>query len=270
MEYYSWYYEDKRDFKIYAEDPAAVNAVPKNQRHVIFVAGLMRDVGLKTVSFLGVPSVSSVSSIVICWFCTEALGQPVQVINCLAALSKGIHQYGHGISESLPKSPQRNITVGNLKQYQAQGRALWDDIYTVSIGTVFHDRNVRRTLSHPACSQPKADKLLSILGRSHPDMPGHILHSHYSALISPPPPSDIDNKYPWMLGRQQMSILAVTCLRAQGGVEPQVESHIHGLLKAKPTYNGKWFETQAGCIWLLQTIDHAVKALEQIKGTNAI
>lgn len=71
------------------------------------------------------------------------------------------------------------------------------------------------------------------------------------------------------------SVLAVTCLRAQGGVGPQLESHVYGLRKAgvvvgagldEEEQNGKkakadWLTTDEGAEWLLNTLDELAKIM---------
>lgn len=100
--------------------------------------------------------------------------------------------------------------------------------------------------------QPHHEKLLAILGKSHPDLPIHIIQCHYSALLSPFP---ANLARPTDLGRVESSVLAVTCLRALGGVDRQVESHLFGLKKAP---SGEWIASDEGCLWLLRSVDQVV------------
>ncbi len=103
-------------------------------------------------------------------------------------------------------------------------------------------------------SQPHHLKLEHKLGEYCPDLPIHILQCHYAALLSPFEP---EQRRPWDLDRVSSSVLAVTCLRAQDGLERQVESHVFGLKKASSACEGpeKWLTTDDGCMWLLDTID---------------
>jgi hypothetical protein len=110
--------------------------------------------------------------------------------------------------------------------------------------------------------QPHNEKLLSKLHEYHPDLPSHILTCHYSSLLAPVAPTDL---LPTDLDRVETSVLAVACLRALGGVEKQVESHIFGLRKAheRGAKDAKgaeeWITTDEGCVWLLRVVDEVVK-----------
>lgn len=61
----------------------------------------------------------------------------------------------------------------------------------------------------------------------------------------------------------QSSVLAVTCLRALGGVERQVESHLFGLKKA----SGEWITSDEGCLWLLKVVDEVVDVCRGVPRT---
>ena len=121
-----------------------------------------------------------------------------------------------------------------------RGRTLWDDIY-----------------------EPHSKKLLSKLGESHPDLPVHILSSHYSHLLSDPFETQPSGGY--KIGRVLTSVIAMTCLRAQRGVGPQVTSHVFGLKKALlPDGAGKgeqavegqeWLASDEGVRWVLESTD---------------
>lgn len=73
--------------------------------------------------------------------------------------------------------------------------------------------------------------------------------------------------------------MAISCLRAQTGVGPQVTSHVFGLRKAfedgsfgakgeEEVKGGKWLATDEGSLWILQTVDRIVEAIGQGRGTN--
>ncbi|EFX04455.1 hypothetical protein CMQ_1383 [Grosmannia clavigera kw1407] len=118
-------------------------------------------------------------------------------------------------------------------------------------------------------------KLLDKLAESHPDLPVHILNSHYGPLFTDPPhhgDGGLAN-----VGRALTSLVGITCLRAQQGVGPQVLSHVFGLRKAiadgswKPAGTGAdaleqvrgvdWLATDDGSEWILRTVDTIVDAL---------
>jgi hypothetical protein len=54
----------------------------------------------------------------------------------------------------------------------------------------------------------------------------------------------------------------VACLRASGGLGPQLTSHVYGLLKARDSEefdsaseSETWLVTEEGATWVLQTVD---------------
>jgi hypothetical protein len=70
--------------------------------------------------------------------------------------------------------------------------------------------------------------------------------------------------------------MAVSVLRAQSGVGPQVVSHIFGLRKAfedgtaelEPIEGGRWLSTDEGSVWLIEQVDKIVAALGEGQGTS--
>lgn len=130
----------------------------------------------------------------------------------------------------------------------ARGRGLWDSIY-----------------------RPYEDKLFEKLALAHPDLPVYILSSHYSALLSDPPAAQRDTLA--SLGRVHTSMIAISCLRAQTGVGPQVLSHVFGLRKALEdgTYKNdqdgeseeavQYLASDEGGHWILNTVDKIVEAI---------
>lgn len=133
------------------------------------------------------------------------------------------------------------MTPSNLEPVSQQGRSLWDGIYS-----------------------PHHDKLLSKLSDAHPDLPVHILHSHYSHLLSDPM-----TKFPaghHKIGRVLTSVVAIACLRSQQGVAPQLTSHVFGLKKALLEGGGGegekglvvgegWLTGDQGVEWVLDSTD---------------
>jgi len=133
------------------------------------------------------------------------------------------------------------MNTQNLEPIFKSGLALWDGIYS-----------------------PHHVKLLAKLGEAHPDLPVHILHSHYSHLLSDPL-----SKFPeghHKIGRVLTSVVAIACLRAQQGVAPQLTSHVFGLKKALREGGGgegekglvqgeEWLTDDAGVEWVLDSTD---------------
>jgi hypothetical protein len=79
------------------------------------------------------------------------------------------------------------------------------------------------------------------------------------------------------IGRVLTSILAISCLRSQTGVGPQVVSHVFGLRKAfedgsaakeEEVVGGKWLATDEGSLWLLEQVDSVVQAIGEERGST--
>ncbi len=145
----------------------------------------------------------------------------------------------------------RNLTPQTLPTTLNRGNILWESIY------------------HPFSS-----KLTSKLAQSHPDLPVFIIEAEYGALFSDPP-----NPNPNVpnIGRVLMSLLAVSVLRAQTGVGPQVVSHMFGLRKAfedgtaaaeESVEGGEWLAGDEGGMWVLGVVDGIVGAIGEGRGTS--
>lgn len=57
-------------------------------------------------------------------------------------------------------------------------------------------------------------------------------------------------------------MLAVACLRALGGVDRQVESHVFGLKKAR---SDVWIASDEGCQWMLRLVDEVVDVCRPVR-----
>lgn len=61
------------------------------------------------------------------------------------------------------------------------------------------------------------------------------------------------------LSRTLGSVVGSACLRAEGGVGPQLTSHVFGLLKARKEENqneeDKWLSSDEGTEWVIRTVD---------------
>ncbi|RDW82525.1 AhpD-like protein [Coleophoma cylindrospora] len=190
-------------------------------------AELMREVGLKCISFNGIP----------------------RTINCLGAFRSSLPE---DVVKRLSTKETRQPSPQNLAGITERGNGLWKSIYT-----------------------PFDEKLISKLSDSHPDLPVHILNSHYGPLLSdpssPPPAAKV--------GRVLTSVVAISCLRAQTGVGPQVTSHIFGLRKAyedgsykaqgeEEIEGGEWLASNEGSLWILESVDKVVEAIGGGNGTT--
>jgi hypothetical protein len=149
------------------------------------------------------------------------------------------------ISSSLNTTPTRSPSPQNIQDTNTRGRALWDAIY-----------------------RPLETKLIDKLGDAHPDLPVFIINQEYGGLFTDPP-----GKPGAKVGRVTTSLIAITCLRAQQGVGPQVLSHVFGLRKgwedgswreemeAGSEEGVKWLMGDEGCMWVLEKVDELVAAL---------
>ncbi|EPQ28106.1 uncharacterized protein PFL1_04433 [Pseudozyma flocculosa PF-1] len=192
---------------------------------------LMREIGLKCIGFIGIP----------------------KVINNLAALRKAVDQDPE-LAQALPTETRRHITPDRLPAVHKAAYGLWDDIYT-----------------------PHSEKLLKILGTSHPDLPVFIVESEYGPLFAPPAtyslpsdPAHLKQEPEWEVNRLRTSLVAISALRAQGGVGPQVTSHVWGLMKAAESISPadankrglEWLATEEGALWVVKTVDSLCQAIE--------
>lgn len=124
---------------------------------------------------------------------------------------------------------------------------------------------------------PFETKLQQKLAQSHPDLPVHIVEGEYGNLFADPDAtSTAQGVVPATVGRVLTSIVAVSCLRAQTGVGPQVVSHVFGLRKAfedgtaktDEIEGGSWLASDEGSVWLIGIVDRIVDAIGKGDGTT--
>ncbi|GAA5884022.1 hypothetical protein JCM3774_001193 [Rhodotorula dairenensis] len=206
---------------LYAFARDRCNAGERATRSVEY-AGIMRETGLKTISFSGIP----------------------RAINNLGALRAHLEP---DVASKLPTQPSRELKAADVDAMLARGDALWNGIY-----------------------DPHSKKLLAKLAQSHPDLPVHILTSHYSHLLSDPPAS-ARPAHAAKVGRILTSVVAIACLRAQGGVGPQVTSHVFGLRKAadenlegeEAIQGAEFLTSEDGAQWVIEQVDRFVEAVSR-------
>ncbi|KAF7433222.1 hypothetical protein PC9H_005172 [Pleurotus ostreatus] len=163
-----------------------------------------------------------------------------RVILTLSALSEALDD---DVRNSLRTQSIRTATPENVDATVRRGKALWDNIYA-----------------------PHADKLHAKLGSYHPDFISFIIQS-YGSILAPFPgktkaykdTSDVDDPDQGNLSRAQGSVVGVACLRAEGGVGPQLTSHVFGLLKARNVdglnREDLWLASDEGTEWVVRTVD---------------
>jgi len=142
------------------------------------------------------------------------------------------------VKSSLRSESHRVATPDNIEEFKERGRKLWKHIYT-----------------------PHDVKLADKLGSYHPDFISFIIQS-YGSVLSPWYPGDAAYE-PKGLSRTLSSVVGTACLRTEGGVGPQLISHVFGLLKAhgddyegQPTSPGdRWLSSEEGTEWVIKTTD---------------
>ncbi|EKG21385.1 hypothetical protein MPH_01377 [Macrophomina phaseolina MS6] len=171
-----------------------------------------------------------------------------RTINCLGAFRSSLPA---DVVRSLSTEKTRIPNPSNIEDMRKRGLGLWSDIY-----------------------RPFDEKLLNKLADSHPDLPVHIINSHYAALFTDPP----EKRTP-RVGRTLTSLTGIACLRAQTGVGPQVLSHVFGLRKAfdeegikvnneAEIPGGRWLASEHGNFWILNTVDAIVQEIGAGEGTT--
>ena len=157
--------------------------------------------------------------------------------------------------ELLNRPSRRALAEQSIGETVSRGNWMWNAIY-----------------------HPFTDKLTAKLAQSHPDLPVFIIEGEYGALFSDPS-SSVDTALRPNIGRVLTSIMAISVLRAQSGVGPQVVSHVFGLRKAFDDgsaetdkeisiQEGKWLASDEGSVWLLEQIDKIVTGLGGSQGST--
>ena len=75
------------------------------------------------------------------------------------------------------------------------------------------------------------------------------------------------------LSRAPGSVVGIACLRAEGGVGPQLVSHVYGLLKARDveglSKEDYWLATDEGTEWVIRTVDRILDVVKPELGEQA-
>ncbi|KAH9482863.1 Dol-P-Man:Man(5)GlcNAc(2)-PP-Dol alpha-1,3-mannosyltransferase [Psilocybe cubensis] len=166
-----------------------------------------------------------------------------RVILSLSALHEALDDE---VKHALRTNSKRTATSDSIESIVTRGKGLWNSIYT-----------------------PHADKLHDKLGSYHPDFISFIIQC-YGAVLSPLPGqtrgytdvSGADDLDQGNLSRAMGSVVGIATLRAEGGVGPQLTSHVFGLLKARTTENlseeDKWLSSDEGTEWVIRTVDEVL------------
>ncbi|OBZ76428.1 Dol-P-Man:Man(5)GlcNAc(2)-PP-Dol alpha-1,3-mannosyltransferase [Grifola frondosa] len=204
-------------------------------------AALIRESALKSCIFVGVP----------------------RTILSLAGLHEALET---DVTKGLRKESKRTATPENVDEITARGRALWASIY-----------------------EPHAEKLHNKLGSYHPDFIAacaRAIHSlgfargsgawisspftTYGSVLAPLPGGESEQGN---LSRALGSVVGSACLRAEGGVGPQLVSHVFGLLKARYerdlSEEDRWLSSDEGTEWVIRTVDSILDVVKPEEGPMA-
>ncbi|KAF8205137.1 hypothetical protein BJ912DRAFT_803329, partial [Pholiota molesta] len=176
-----------------------------------------------------------------------------RVILSLTALHEALDDE---VKAALRTRSTRTATPDNIESIVIRGKDLWNNIYA-----------------------PHADKLHDKLGSYHPDFISFIIQC-YGSVLSPLPggiksysdTSSLEDLDQGNLSRAMGSIVGIAALRAEGGVGPQLISHVFGLLKARDAENfnlteeDKWLASDEGTEWVIRTVDEVLDGVSAEDG----
>ena len=91
----------------------------------------------------------------------------------------------------------------------------------------------------------------------------------YGTVLSPLPGGDAELGN---LSRALGSVVGTACLRAEGGVGPQLVSHVFGLLKARNvddlSEEDYWLASDEGTEWVVRTVDAILDVVKPELGSG--
>ncbi|KAG5915211.1 hypothetical protein E4U42_000101 [Claviceps africana] len=220
----------------------------QDQASQTHAAEFMREVGLKCISFNGIP----------------------RTINCLNAFYAALPK---DVASSLDTRASRVLTPANLDHVLARGRRLWDSVYAPLEEKLLE----KLARAHP-------DLPVHILGCHYGPLLSDPGPASASASAAAAAAAGEDRRGSLArTGRVLTSMVAIACLRAQTGVGPQVVSHVFGLKKAfgdgtraSDDDGGgggdgdgaagsedavAWLAEDEGLEWILRSVDGIVRTL---------
>ncbi|GAP86971.1 putative mitochondrial protein [Rosellinia necatrix] len=194
-------------------------------------AELIREVGLKCISFNGIP----------------------RSINTLGAFWKSLPE---PVSSSLSTTPTRKLTAVNLGRRQAGGRALWDNVY-LGFETKLLDRLAQ---SHP-------DLPVHILDGHYSSLLGNPRDAA-TAAIRPEPVGRVLTSLVAVACLRAQTGVGPQVVSHIFGLR---KAYKHGAADAPgelPVEGGEWLAGDDGNIWLLESIDKLAHAIGGGEGTT--
>ncbi|KAI0195497.1 hypothetical protein F4808DRAFT_440396 [Astrocystis sublimbata] len=199
-------------------------------------ATLIREVGLKCISFNGIP----------------------RTINTLGAFVDSLPK---AVASSLSSTPTREITTENVEERQQDGRKLWDSVYfgfeqklLDKLAQSHPDLPVHILNGHYAnlLSNPKSHDYKRGMGvKGMQDPVGRVLTS-LTAIACLRAQTGV--------GPQVVSHVF--------GLRKAYEHWAAQANGEKPVEGGEWLATDDGSIWLLESVDRLVEAIAGGQGTT--
>jgi hypothetical protein len=202
-----------------------------DQSKKVYAAELMREVGLKCISFNGIP----------------------RSINCLGAFYTGLPV---DISSAMSTKSTRKLTESSLRSRIHQGMSLWKSIYhpfeeklTAKLAQSHPDLPVHIHESHYAAllSNPPTTS-------ASPDQPGQRVGRVLTSLVG-----IACLRAQTGVGPQVLShVFGLRKAFEDGSSKADVEQ-VDG---------GEWLASDEGSVWILETVDRIVHALSEGEGTT--
>ena len=197
----------------------------------IFAAELMREVGLKCISFNGIP----------------------RTINCLGAFHAGIPTE---ISSALSRTPTRSLARSNADSTRARGLSLWKSIY--------HPLDTKLT---DKLSQSHPDLPVHI----HEAHYGMLLSSPESSTgsdVRHPRVGRVLTSIVAIAALRAQTGVGPQVLSHIFGLRKAYADGTHQAAGEEVVDGGEWLASDEGSTWLLESIDSIVRAISGGKGTT--
>ncbi|KAI0967219.1 hypothetical protein F4678DRAFT_446984 [Xylaria arbuscula] len=201
---------------------------PQSQRTPAQNAELIREVGLKCISFNGIP----------------------RSINTLGAFYNSLPR---DVAQSLSKTPTRELTPSNLEIRKKDGLALWDGVY---LGFE------RKLLDKLAQSHP--DLPVHIINGHY----SNLLSNPRDATDKPEPVGRVLTSLVAVACLRAQTGVGPQVVSHVFGLRKAYEHGQADAEGEKPVEGGRWLASDEGSLWLLESIDKLVHAIGGGEGTT--